>query len=619
MAYTEDTPPQDTEMQQIVKWNVGSGMLNSDNKKTDDAQPWVVQTMYYSFGLSSMIPSSLITVGGTTYSQSGPGVGIRPMGIPYNLESPVVITLTDSSGPVDIVGRGMTITENLNGAPAALWSKKGISRTQAPSGKDMVIPSALMGINLIADQYLGEVTIPAFDINNLAYTHNTPKLLPFFYNTCTNKGPLVKCFSYPAAPALPQTLVYTTIMQTIMRADIITVRNAIYAALESVGIEAPANPDLSVMQTSADLVLQAFPVLAAIGCYQTAQPQGPVAVKPRPALLESVEAPRALVAPVLQGVLRRYQTRNVAAAGDGNKLPLKRNQMLGKWTSFTGLGGDAKRHALTTLESNVFSKTIHKGGAVVLRLDPDARHTLDLEGDLSVMVAFFDEYDNVMEIKLVNNVKHYLTPIGAAQAVLFTHESNGHDTIGWQRDTMMTRVNPLWCVGDGCLLHVQNSRRITVNKRKDEQGLVEVAHLLDMNEVINSNKILSYGWIQTLLYTKNPYVAVLVEGLETDAVQVTLALDRIPVHPGKSTPVQTIKFKDNTLLIFEAPEIKDQASYIGLIAYSSLASQKIQGIYSIEKIENAPMEIWSSLSLNYDALDMQGNETESTRLTLSMV
>ena len=605
--------------QQIIKWNVGSGMLNGKNTSPGDDQPWVVQSMYYSFGLSSVIPSSEVSIAQTAYKQSGPAVGIRPMGFSVDLNAPLLITLSDSQGPVDIVLRGISISQDLNGAPAALWSKKELSRDQAPSGESMIIASALMGVVITADQYVHVVSIPAFDINELAFTPGDDRLLPFFYNTCKNPiGKTGKCFSYPAAQALAQTTPYTTIMKTIMAADVVSTRNDIYAALESVHIEAPANPDLSVMATSADLVLQAFPVLAAIGCFQTGTPQGPVAIPAGVKIERQAPAPKAFAAPSLQGVLRRYRSRNLVSGADKGLLPVQRNQILAKWTSFTGLSPDTKRQPSSLLEGSAFSKMIHPGGAIVLQLDPNAGHILNLEGRLTLMMAGFDEYHNLLEIKTINDVKNYPLPRGTAQIVLFTYDGSEHDTIGWQRDTLLTKVNSQWAVGDGCLLHVQNSQRIAVNTRKDAHGLVEASRLLDGNKVLSSADTLSTGWIQTILHSAKPYIAVLVDGPTADAVAVTISLNRLPMHLGQSTPVQTIAYGKKTLLIFETPGKSDEDSFLGLMAYSRQESQKVEGVYSLDKIEKAFPDVWSSLSLQYNAMDMEEAITESSKLTVVM-
>ncbi len=634
--------------QQVLKWNAGSGLQNSnDTENNGEDSNWVVSIMYYSFNVASAVPSSKVTVKGSTYSENGNPVGIRPLGYVNTLESPIEVIVTNNnaaSDPIDLASRGMNLSADLNGAPAALWSKSGISTTQAPSGDDMIIKSVLMGLSMTADQYLALGEIPAFPIDRMKYTDGSDRLLPF-YNKIRYKAPTT---------ILDQDKVYTTIMKTIMsdgtdvvyNVDVISNRNAIYTALSSLtaaaisstsgnqnfntvlnqstsfSIDAPTNPDLSVMASSANLILQAFPVLAAIDVYQNdgetidPTPYTP----PTTASLKALSSKYVPSPPVMQGVLRRYRVNSNIRAEQGSSSN-QHKVVSGKWTSYTGFdkSGIRKRNSKLREKARTEIKNLFEGGAIVWKVDTQAAHTLNVNGNVNAIVHCFDKYHALQRIKILKDRTTYKLPNQTSQVAVEAHNPAEHAIVGWQENSMLTKINPVWSIGNGCLLKVQNTKRIRVNKRRDAQGTVEVSRLLANNLVMGENDALSQGWHQTALLSENPYVGVLVEGGTFDTVQVSLEINQLPLTLGKSKPIRTMSLKKKLLLIFEVSKSKLSAgSYVGVITYSGEESQRIVGVYSFDDLRKSPSAIYSGSSLNENALEIGQSDIKSTKVALKI-
>jgi len=184
---------------------------------------------------------------------------------------------------------------------------------------------------------------------------------------------------------------------------------------------------------------------------------------------------------------------------------------------------------------------------------------------------------------------------------------------------MLTKINPIWSLGDGCLLRIQNAKRVTVNKKKDTCGIIQASNLLRDNKVIGLEDVVSQGWHQTVLVTDNPYIGVLVNGEIADDIQVSIEIDKIPMTLGQAKPMKTTTINGKTLLTFRLPRNKMKtASYVGVIAYSGIASQEVVGVYSLPGLKRSSRTIWSGLSLRYNALEVNNPKVKSTKVALTL-
>lgn len=622
----------DTLLQQVIKWNAGSGLLTSNDNSDNKADAlWIVNPMYYSFNVVSAIPSNQLTVVGTDYSKTGVPVGVRPMDYIENLGSPITITVVNNndskSTPIDLKGRGINLSTELNGAPSALWSKEGIVTNKIPSSDGMVIESVLMGLSLTANQYVSIGSVPEFPINRMTYTDGSTKLLPYYNQP-----------NYPTPAKLNQDKVFTVIMNTIMDDTIILVRNSIYKALadleiassgdsdlvglNSASIEAPLNPDLSVMSTSVNLVLQDFPILAPVDVYQN----GGKSTLPKKYMAASVKS-KAVKAEKyvpkqarIVGTLRRYQTgQKPSLLLEG--LPNKQNYISSKWTNYSDTGDTVMLKSGYSLKKQMagsVSKQLHQGGAVVWEVDSKITNVLKLKGNLSVIVFCFDPYFSLLEIKTIKKNETYLLPTNTAQVAIQSFLPSEHETIGWQKNSIFTKISPYWSMGDGCLLRVQNTKRITVNRKNDAHGVVDVNRLLSNNITVGSNDVVSQGWHQTILKTNDPYVGVLVDGLDVDVIKVSIKQNKIPSAYGESTPVRIEKLNNQTLLVFEGVKEKKDPAYLGIMIHSGDDKQRIAGVYSMSEPIETMSDVWNNLSLKYNAIDPENlSKIKSTKMSFT--
>ncbi|HVG45709.1 MAG TPA: DUF6603 domain-containing protein, partial [Longimicrobium sp.] len=281
--------------QQVVKLGAQAGLLRQDPE-------WVVRPAAFALRVETAVPTQSVKVAGAD-TFTGATVGVRPMGMTAGLNVPVTVAVKGPDGaPVELKARGVTVEALKSGAPAALWSRDPLSRTQAPDPAKMVVEGALIGVVLRADRYLIAGGMEPFPLTRLSGREGLPIGLPLARPPAYGPAP-----RYPAAD---QRVAFRRIRESVMAPAVVAVREAALAALRAANVAAPANPSLSVMAAAADLLFTARPVLARIGVYQPG-PASTVAVAPAPSRrLLAAAPPRALAeppaAPELQGIRRRY-------------------------------------------------------------------------------------------------------------------------------------------------------------------------------------------------------------------------------------------------------------------------------------------------------------------------
>ncbi len=549
----------DAVVQQVVKWNTGEGLLSTAN------DTWLIKPVPFTISATSAIPSSQITVTGTSFSLQGKAVGVRPMGYTASLQSPVTISVINSAGqPEDLVARKIILAPTQNGAPAALWSKDKLDRQQAPDPATMLLPDALFGLMLVGADYDYFGNIPAFVIGNLAYTRANPIRLP--YAGVPAYAPALR---YPAGD---QDRAYSRIKSSIMAATTIDKRNAVFAALAASEITAPLSPDLTVMAASADLVLQAMPVIARVGIYQNnGQPDD---TKPQMELRTTTitdSATTLLAAPKLVGTLRRYASKSTGGlqAAAANSQQSVRSQ----WSL---LSGTIKKTGLARSLAGILppGQTLYNGGLGLWAVDDRGSSTLRLNGALPVTVSCFDRHG---ELLLFRNfamkaaapgktaTSSFKLPAQTAQVVVQGCQS-ANGVQGCQHDTMLCKVNDAWAVGDHVLVRVQNSQRIAARSADGQKGLVEMQTLLRRNLCKGPNNVLQQGWIQALLPADCRYIAVLLDDVNAaaDSLEMSLQSGILPTAAAMDEPVDQQTMPNGRLFVFEAPPA-GSAAWTGLL------------------------------------------------------
>ncbi len=592
--------------QEIVKWNADSG-LQSTNA---DSTVWMVNPVPFSVSVQSAIPASVLKVSNSQFEESGMAVGVRPMGFIDNLEAPFTISIVDGAGDdVNLSLRGIAMTAITNGAPSALWSKEMLDKKQAPDAKTMLIEGALFGLTISADRYVISGKIPAFKIGNLEYDNNAIKLLPYA---------LVP--NYPAAERYKdQDRSYTIIKQSIMNSNVIAKRNAVFEALRVSGINAPDNPDLSVMAFAAEMILQDLPIIARLGIYQN----GGKAVKgtPRAAvkgIKKATISKKEVRQPVLQGILKRYGTRAVLKSNKNinslSDMPLYSGKVRAKWSDKTA---DLSSQNEKGIVSPDFI-TVHDGGIAMWETDVNSIATVNNQGSLPVLVFSFNKYGEITSMKYFESGSTYTLPAFTAQVVVQGYGQDVDNTAGWQKDTLLSKINSVWSLTDRALIRTQNSQRVLIPGTKKQIGLLDTGHLLKNNKVMGVSG-LEPGWIQSLFPVSSKFIAVMTESIMEgdDDLLVTVAAGEIPLKSGLSKPVESYIKNGKTTFVYAVPEAKLTDSYYGVIAKPGNDNLNIIGMYGLSDKKEISGDIWENLSLNYGAIDLEANNNKSSAIQVT--
>ncbi|MEM7641169.1 MAG: DUF6603 domain-containing protein [Pseudomonadota bacterium] len=518
---------------QPLKLAVSGGRLGGDNAQGGD---WVVRAVPFTLRVDTVIPASAVTFAATATKLAGKPVGIRPMGAP-DMAAPMDIAVLDPSGkPVDLAARGVHLAAIIGGAPSALWSRDGLDPDHAPDPKTMLVDGALLGTTLGFTSYLLVGDIPAFQICNLAYDYaRTVIQLPFA------EAPI-----YGPAPGIDQTRAITRMKATLMDPAVVRARNAALASLRAAAIDAPADPDLSVMADAADLIIQSPPVLAHPGVFQAPLPQAAptgqrVAAFRRPvqAAPEPVHPTRA---PELIARFRRDRIDGAAPQAHPALAPL------------AILTDD---HFDPDPDETGADIRIRNGHATIHALDDRLPHRLTLRTGGQTRAVALDHAGAVLADRRVAGDGDWAVPKGSARLVLQNEGDRPSHVSGWQVDSPLLRLGPALAMGDGCLLRVQNG-----GDPRRASGTVEAGDLLAGNAVTGPGGQLEKGWIMTIL-PGAVRQAVVTTDLPPDqarrSVHLTWLRHTVPgLGPtDRLTPIQADAVDGGSRLIYDLPPTGD--------------------------------------------------------------
>lgn len=597
-----DEPPQ-----QVLKWNSGAGLQNPNiEPETKSDEPWIVDIMFYSFDIASVIPISVfktqIDESGTYIDINGSGeVGVRPMGFTDSLQAPVFLVIKDHKGTIiNLQERSLLPTPTLDGAPSALWSQSILSKDVVPSGDDMIILDTLVGTKICADTYTYNALVNSFDISTLEDSKAPVLLLPFALTP-----------TYPAATTGEQKIQFTQIKKSIMSTNynninVVEIRNEIYAALSNVqviespknietglqdlivktrnqaNIDAPQSPDLSIMAQSAELILQVFPIITPIGTYQN---KGvPTPWQPYNPIVKAVETKTKVKAkePQLEGVLRRHISGlNVNNVEGINSVP----KINAKWTNRNQIElnkmKSSSRKVMKTADTN---QHLYEGGAYMWSVDCNEIHKVKLNGDLSALALCFDSKDNLIAKFLIQVNQEISLIKGTSRVVVVSHNPSDYNSVGWNRDIKVTKINSKWAMTDGCLICIQNAQRVRLVDKSKSTGIILMDRVLSQNKVLDKGDILVEGWIQTTCFSSSNLVGILVNSSAKNALMVSAKANEIPNTLGGAQLVDIEKHGDLFLHLFNVDNTaRVEQHYIGILAKGSTENIKIHGVHTIHK------------------------------------
>lgn len=590
----------DVKVQQVVKLNPDYGLLSDENNH------WTIQPYPFALSAKSSIPASAVIVTNSNFSQKGVSVGVRPMGYIDDLNAPLEITLIDNKGnPVDLSARKIKMIVETNGAPSAMWSKDPLNRDKPPQSDDMLIPGASFGIILDGDEYNYLGNVPAFNIENLKYEIGAYRMLPY---KAVIKFP-------PAAryPASDQNNAYHVIMHSIMSDPVIIQRNKILEGIAASNILAPLNPDLSVMASSADMILQALPVIARLAVFQNnGQLETANEIQPPAIPLAATSTLEKLKAPQLVGFVKRYKVNRNHTTESGKMQTTVRS----KYQAFNDITSKTKRLAVNRTAAAALSTTkmLYDGTSLLWAVDHRAAITLHLKGNLPLRIISFDRHGRLTGVHSVVGDQHLDMVKGTAQVAVQGYEATPEGFSGWEINSQLFKTNTVWALGDSAMVRVQNSQRIRVRGTNANTGLIDAADLLLYNQVTDLSQKTRTGWIQSVFPADINYIGVLLEEQTgADRLDVAVAAGSIPLQGANLSPAQVHETEKGTLLIYRCTP---SDSYNAILAIPKDNKVKILGMYGLQALPSDKQAAGSTMQLRNAGLDLTNTVVKSTVVSI---
>lgn len=581
---------------QPIKMTVAVGRIGGDNNNSSDGD-WVLQAVPFTLSVETVIPSSKVSFAGGSKTITGntSKLGVRPMA-QVSLTAPVTLSIVDAAGnPVDLEKRGFSLAGAFGAAPSALWSNEPLNLVRPPSGSGQLIGDTLLGALLKADQFVITESVPAFAISALKY------------------DPAKNIFQLPFAiaptygPAAPfsqsmQDKALAILMQTVMAPAQIAKRNAAYATFRAANIVAPADPDLSVMASSADQVVQAPPYLARPGIFQAPLEQAAEVrrVPVRQAPVKADAASRGLKAQAPQLVGRSFHTRletkgestapHPALKAPRDKTALRYKDMQ---DSLTGLRHVARR-------SNTDALVLRRGESQFWQLDDRVSHELDAVGGAGSRIVCFDRTGDVLaDTRLAGEDGARRLPTGTRDLVLCsttadspeadspeTGRSEPKRQRGWQLDSPFVQVGHCYALGEDCLVRVANLPPVRHVSRIITRRARDAENLLADNRLRTADGRLVSGWVQTVFPGAVRQFSVIVDADEAsaaDSVTVRAAVDPVAgstaTVPLEATVIHTLE--GGAQLLFECPAGGSPQDYTTIVVQPADGT-RVLGVWTTE-------------------------------------
>lgn len=622
--FAEDFLPAPEEgRQQVVKPRAAAGLLAAPGDPAaarNGNDTWQLAPVPFEIAFDTAVPISRLTAAGPAGASApaftGAAAGVRPMNLP-TLDAPATARIVGPDGPVDLAKRGITLEPIQDGAPGALWGQSKLDRQFAPDAEAMLVDGALVGLRLIADQYLMLGQVAPFPILALKYEDGIVRQLPYA------RTPQVPgAGRYGAAE---QRQAFARLMGSIMASAVIARRDAILAALEAADFLAPAGPDLAVMAASANLILVARPTLARLGVFQTTSlAAGRELAEQRQVAAPPPTPPRE---PQTVAVLRRY--RVAGAPVRGVFADRGRGPAAGPLAAFD-----------RALGARGYSPELHAGTHVLWQLDRSARHGLALSGEAPVRLSVYDRYHRLLAYRT-------LAAGGAASRELALPEgaqwllAQGCDPAaerglwGWHDGMILARIDPYHAAADGVLLRTQNHVRKYRRHLEEKRGLVSAEELLDGNRVEAASGLVP-GWVQTLFERPLPSFAVWAESA-AGAAGAAGAEPRIAVSARRGrqpeafsaqelSPTQTIVRDGGVIFLFEAPpldpgdeDLDPDDLFLAVLARPLAAGTRVRGVAGFAALQRSLPDEWSGLEAAQEAFDPTAAAPAASRLQLTIV
>jgi hypothetical protein len=588
----------DPDQQQVLKLSADTGLVNG----AADSSLWTLQSEPFILRIDSAIPidQSTVTNPNAPTLPAGPTVGIQPAN-KSAVNTPLSVTIKDvNKTAVDLGASALRFDTVQNAAPKATWGTSAFNHDQTPDGSDMLIDGTLKTVRIIGDQCLSTSTVGPFAVKNLAFTYNKPKLLPFASQLPFNPKP-----TYLPSPAIPgQNQALCRMMSTIMDRTVAARRELVFQALSQFDIAVVNNPSLSVMRKSANLVVQAPPVLAHLGVFLAAAPQAGVVVpnQPPPVAPQALRATPAAVAPRLTGTLRRHRLGATRA---------------GRWT-------ETRRPTTPAVARAAETSSLLQPGCITHWEGPIAR--LDYTGEAPARFTCFDQNDELVA-DFHGHTDGPLTLPPGIQAVAGHGIEPGFAGLtqaGWNLADEVLRVNTRHFVGDGFALRPQACIAIRRSRRPLRRGLIDISAIQAANQVSGGQQ----GGIDTIFSGDMRTAAIRVpKGVRSDEIAVSVSYPDRPSDVRDYTmltPAATLELENETIHFYttdaKAPE--PGSGHFSVWARALTAEAGILGIWASVAAPAEWMDVWKTTPPEHEhtrllAAAQPGAAPAQGRLTLS--
>jgi len=544
-----------SDQQQVLKLQAASGLVNGNNGL------WTLQSEPFVLQVDSAIPidQPIVTNPNAPTLPSGPGVGVQPSNI-SSITTPLSITITDvNNNPVDLSQSALRFATLTNASPQATWGTAAFNPNVTPSGSDSLINGTLKSVQIIADQTLSVSTVGPFAAANLAYVFNPTVLLPFASQLPFNTNPTYA----PSAPIPGQDQALATLMSTIMSPAVVTARESVFQQLASMGIVVVNNPSLSVMASSANLVLQAPPVLAQLGVFLATTVQAGASISSQPAARAKAETAKPAALPQLKGILRRHRINGVRTS---------------RWS-------EAVRPS-ARVRDNSISSTIHTDTISHWEGQQDIS-SITYSGDVPARFTCFDHNDELVGDIYDRNGGTVELPDGtvSVSAHGVVPNDTGLSRAGWNSTDEVLRVNARWFLGDSFTLRPQAQVALRRNRRAMLRGLIDVGVVQEHNMVTGGRQ----GGIETIFAGGMKAAAVRVpKGVAAGDLAVSLSYPENPSRVGsyqQLTPAATLEHERETIYFYTPPvpapeDEPTDAGHFSVWVAPKTAGTKILGVWA---------------------------------------
>jgi len=448
-AFLPKPPAGANAAQAVCGVTVATGLLREVTDPQGDVA--VVRASELMLTVRTAVPATKI-VGVGSDRTDATGVCIGPMG-DVLVTSTLAIAVKDKAGRAVDLGRGWQAEPVTDGAPSALWAAAPPRGNQPPDPSTEVLPGKHVGLGLAPPS----TNVPSprtVALAALAFTDLDQAMLPF--------GQQPPPYDGGAAP--PSGNGWDEVGR-IRQTAIAKARDAVLAAASACFSAAPAI-DLSRTEAAVRLAFPDEPRVGPVGGSDVGSSRTQLAASPAP-LVHSV-VPRASAGRprLVFAVRRHHHGDHVTGRSVSAHAATARHHVRGVDAA---IGRRTRRKQAAAM-------ALTPGQTVVWDVDATRRQAVKNDGELSVRVLAFDHHNALLEDGAMpaGDPGTRVLPDGAVRVALIVDEQGAtqRGRHGWDATSLLTAVNPVALVGDGCVVRPQAAMRVSAGGREVGHGLL---------------------------------------------------------------------------------------------------------------------------------------------------